>query len=280
MFESYLSRENCQGSECAFSNLFVWQTCYNIYWTEIYGFLIVKVKRDLTEFFLQPFGGKDEDLPKLIEALREYAGGEFMFAGIYEEGKTRLSTVFDEAEFIEDRDNWDYIYLRENLANLAGRKYHGKKNHVNAFVKEHPDYVYAPITPADYDECMAFGDTWCERRLSEDPSLVCEKCAIHEAFNNFEALGLRGGLIRLDGKVEAFSFGKKINDNTAVLHVEKANPEIRGLYAVINRDFAKNAWQDVTYLNREEDMGHEGLREAKESYKPEYMWKKYYLQVK
>ena len=158
---------------------------------------------------------------------------------------------------------------------LAGRKYHGKKNHCNAFVKEYPDYVYEEMNRSNIDECIAFGDMWCERRMGDDPSLVCEKCAIHEALNNFEALKLRGGVIRIGGKVEAFSFGEKINDNTAVLHVEKANPEIRGLYSVINRDFAKNAWGDVTYLNREEDMGIEGLRMAKESYKPEFMVKKY-----
>ena len=178
-------------------------------------------------------------------------------------------------EITDDRDNWDYVYLQQNLATLAGRKYHGKKNHCNAFVKEHPDYVYEEMNRSNIEECLAFGDMWCERRMSDDPSLVCEKCAIHEALDNFEALKLRGGVIRIDGKVEAFSFGEKINDDTAVLHVEKANPEIRGLYAVINRDFAKNAWGDVTYLNREEDMGHEGLRMAKESYKPEFMVKKY-----
>lgn len=112
-------------------------------------------------------------------------------------------------EFIEDRDNWDYVYLREKLASLSGRKYHGKKNHYNAFKKEYPDYVYEPIGPENYEECKAFGDEWCEKRVGEDESLRCEQCAIHEAIDNFEALGLRGGAIRVNGKIEAFSFGKK-----------------------------------------------------------------------
>lgn len=237
---------------------------------------MIKVKRDEVDFFLQPFGGRDEDLPKLFAEIKEYHSGKpFEIHGIYEDGKTRLEKAFPAMEFTEDRDNWDYVYLREKLANLSGRKYHGKKNHYNNFKKEYPDYVYEPIAPNNYEECKAFGDEWCEKRVGGDESLRCELCAIHEAIDNFEVLDLRGGVIRIDGKVEAFSFGKKINDDTAVLHVEKANPEYRGLYAAINKDFAKHAWSDVVYLNREEDMGHEGLRMAKESYNPEFMVKKY-----
>lgn len=237
LFESYLSRSDQRGSECAFTNLFVWQDCYGIYWTVVHDFLVIKVKRNEVDFFLQPFGGKDEDLPKLFAEIKEYHEGKpFEIHGIYDDGKERLAKAFPEMEFIEDRDNWDYVYLREKLASLSGRKYHGKKNHYNAFKKEYPDYVYEPIGPDNYEECKAFGDEWCEKRVGEDESLRCEQCAIHEAIDNFEALGLRGGAIRVNGKIEAFSFGKKINDDTAVLHVEKANPDIRGIYAAINKE--------------------------------------------
>jgi len=95
-----------------------------------------------------------------------------------------------------------------------------------------------------------------------------------------EVLGIKGGLIRINGQVEAFSFGEKINKETAVVHVEKANPNIRGLYTAINMLFAQNVFPEVTYLNREEDMGKEGLRTAKESYHPEFMVEKYNIVVK
>ena len=276
LFESYLSKPEQRGSECAFSNLFVWRDCYNIFWCVAHGFLIVKVKRNEVDFFLQPFGGKDEDLPLLMEELKEYHEGKpFRLHGIYECTKERFSRVFPELEFEEDRDNWDYIYLREKLAALSGRKYHGQKNHYNAFKKAYPDFVYEPITEENKAECLAFGEKWCDDRIDEDPTLICEKYAMQQAFSNFEALELRGGAIRINGKIEAFSFGKKINDDTAVLHVEKANGAIRGLYTAINKEFASHAWDDVTYLNREEDMGVEGLRKAKESYHPEFMFKKY-----
>lgn len=254
----------------------MWRDCYNIFWCIEHDFLLVKVKRNDIDFYLHPFGGKPEDFPKIIDEIKAYSKGEpFEIHGIYEAEKERLEKYLPDVEFIEDRDNWDYVYLREKLATLSGRKYHGQKNHYNAFKKANPDYVYEPITEANIAECLAFGEKWCDDRVHEDPSLVCEKYAIAQAFNNFAALELRGGAIRINGKIEAFSFGKKINDDTAVLHVEKANHEIRGLYTAINKEFAANAWSDVTYLNREEDMGHEGLRRAKESYHPEFMVKKY-----
>lgn len=154
LFESYLSRPDQRGSECAFTNLFVWQDCYGIYWTVVHDFLVIKVKRNEVDFFLQPFGGKDEDLPKLFAEIKEYHEGKpFEIHGIYDDGKERLAKAFPEMEFIEDRDNWDYVYLREKLASLSGRKYHGKKNHYNAFKKEYPDYVYEPIGPENYEEC-------------------------------------------------------------------------------------------------------------------------------
>ena len=276
-----MSNPMYRGSECAFSNLFVWRDCYNIYWCVAHGFLLIKVKRDNVDFFLPPIGGADEDLPLVLEKLREFSQGKpFEMHGIYEMTKERLAKVLPDAEFVEDRDNWDYIYLREKLATLSGRKYHGQKNHYNSFKKNYPDYVYEPIDGNNIAECLGFGEQWCDDRIAEDPSLICEKYAIRQALTNFDALGLRGGAIRVYGKIEAFSFGKKINDDTAVLHVEKANHEIRGLYTAINKEFAEHAWQDVTYINREEDMGHEGLRRAKESYHPEFMIKKYSLLVK
>ena len=92
---------------------------------------------------------------------------------------------------------------------------------------------------------------------------------------------LRGGLIRYDGKVQAFSFGEKmVNSDMAVIHVEKADPQVNGLFNIINRDFVRNAWPDVKYINREEDMGKPGLRRAKESLCPAFLVNKYNIIVK
>ena len=277
LFDSYLSQPERRGSECAFSNLFVWRDCYHIYWSIFRDFLLVRVKRNDVDFFLQPFGGRDEDLPLVLEELKAYEGHSFEMHGIYEDSKARFERIMPKLQFTEDRDNWDYVYLREKLATMSGRKLHGQKNHYNAFCKAYPQHVYEEISESNLHECMSFASAWCDWRALEDSSVGEERLAIHQALENFVALQLRGGLIRIDGRVQAFSFGSKINDDTAVLHVEKANPGIRGLYTAICKEFAQNAWGDVKYLNREEDMGHEGLRTAKQALHPEFMVQKYNL---
>ncbi|MEA5091886.1 hypothetical protein SDC9_12676 [bioreactor metagenome] len=282
IFDDYFSEKKYYGSECNFTTLFIWRKCYDVFWAISHGCLIIKVTVNDVTFVLPAFGGIDEDLPLVIDALKEYFQGQpFEIHGIYEETIERFKTFLPNiTEYQEDRDNWDYVYLREKLATLSGRKYHGKKNHVNSFRKEHPDYVYEPITLANKDECITFSDKWCESRLAEDESLKCEFCAIKEALNNFEVLNIEGGLIRINGEVEAFTFGEKQNDELVIVHVEKANPNIRGLYTVINQEFIQKNWIDVKYVNREEDMGKEGLRKAKESYNPEFMVKKYNTIIK
>ena len=215
-------------------------------------------------------------MPLIVNALKEYFGGPFEFHGIYESTMERFKRTMPEiTEYTEDRDNWDYVYDREKLATLSGRKYHSKKNHYNAFIKEHPDYVYEEINAANKDECIAFGKAWCAQRAETDPTIKCEACAIEEGLNNMEFLKISGGLIRLDGQVKAFTFWEKVSEHTAVVHVEKADPNVRGLFTAINKDFVQNAWPDVQFINREEDMGKEGLRKAKESYNPIFMVKKY-----
>ena len=228
-------------------------------------------------FVLPPFGGVNEDLPKVICALKQYFKGEpFEMHGIYEHTIERFQKYLPQVNtFTPDRDNWDYVYQRASLASLSGRKLHGKKNHYNQFIKDHPDFVYEPITLANKDECIAYGKQWVEERELTDPSIVAEYDAIREGLDNLEKLQLRGGLIRLDGQVKAFTFGERTGKNTAVIHVEKADPDIRGLYTAINKEYIAHEWPDVTYINREEDMGQGRAPGSQESYKPVFMVKKY-----
>ncbi|MGE4588864.1 MAG: DUF2156 domain-containing protein [Acidaminococcaceae bacterium] len=209
-----------QGSECTFTNLFVWRRCYRICWAISHEFLIIKVTRNDITFVLQPFGGDDKDLPAVIEELKKtFAGKSIEMRGIYEESIPLLKRCLTETtQFAEDRDNWDYVYLRDNLANLAGRKYHAKKNHANAFRKENPDYVFSAISEADITDCIAFADLWCEMKGQNEEGLRCELCALEEALNNFKNLNIRGALIRINGIVQAFTIGEKYNDDMAVIH--------------------------------------------------------------
>ena len=280
LFETYLNKPEHFGSECAFTNLYIWRDYYRTWWAEKYGFLLIKVELEGETYFLQPFGGRDEDLPLLAKEIREEQGGPFEFRGIYECSLERLSCLKGDRDFVENRDSWDYVYLQEDLATLRGRRYHGQKNHYNSFKRENPDYVFEMINPENFAECLNFGEEWCKARMDTDPSIIWEIRALQEAFVNFEALGLRGGAIRVNGKIEAFGFGKAINGEVCDENVEKANPDIRGLYAAIQTECAKYVWPDMKYINREEDIGLEGLRKAKEALHPAFKVKKYSLLVK
>ncbi|HIU64673.1 MAG TPA: DUF2156 domain-containing protein [Candidatus Avacidaminococcus intestinavium] len=281
IFDAYFTKGYYQGSECTFTNLFVWRTCYKIRWAISYNSLIIKVTRSNTTFILPPFGANPKDLPAIFAEIKESFHGEsFQVRGIYEEQVPILEEfLHPDHEIIEDRDNWDYVYDRDSLATLAGRKYHSKKNHVNAFRKEHPNYEFSIIKPTDIEECIAFADLWCEKKGLNDDGLRCELCAVEDALRHYDILEIKGGLIRINGKVEAFTIAENLNKDMAVVHFEKANADIRGLYTVINQDFVSNVLTDVKYINREEDMGIEGLRTAKESYKPVFMTKKYTLTI-
>lgn len=120
------------------------------------------------------------------ELKEEHQGKPFEMHGIYDFTKERFERVMPGLTYEEDRDNWDYVYLREKAATLSGRKLHGQKNHYNAFVKAHPDFVYEPITMDNMMECLNFGERRCDEHMAEDPSLLCEKYAIQEAFLSFE----------------------------------------------------------------------------------------------
>jgi len=141
--------------------------------------------------------------------------------------------------------------------------------------------MYMPLTEALVQDCIDNELEWCEKRNCDEVlDLRCEKFAIIEALLKFSYLELSGGVIMIGGKVEAFTFGEALNEDTAVIHVEKGNPDINGIYAVINQEYCVNNWESMQYINREEDMGIEGLRKAKESYYPVTLIEKYDVAVK
>ena len=258
----------------------MWRQCYKIRRAFDEHALYITAERDGEPFFLAPFVDEPSYLPQAIEKLVEltaFTGAANKICGIYAPIKAEIEAAFPgRFNFSEDRDNFDYMYLTENMISLSGRKLHGKKNHLNAFKREFPNHQYYPLTQEWVEPCLAFAAKWCERRPDkDDPSLQCEQCAIKHVLNNLANLPILGGVILVDGNVEAFSFGEFINEDTVLIHVEKANPEIRGLYAAINQQCCEHAWPNSKFLNREEDMGLEGLRRAKESYQPAYLLEKF-----
>ena len=179
--------------------------------------------------------------------------------------------------FTEDRDNFDYIYRREDLAELKGKKYHSKRNFINRFLQEYEgQWRYEPLDPGRHGgQILELHRLWCQRRA--DSIGAAEGCAVRQALEHFEALEMRGGVLYLRDEMAAFTMGCLAGD-TLTVQIEKAMADVPGAYPMINHQFVANAGTDFDYVNREEDMGIEGLRKAKLSYRPIELSVKYLLE--
>lgn len=285
LFDKYFRQRRYEGSESTFTNLYMWQDCYNIKWTVIDDFLCIKAKLEEMDYILPPYGATDQGIEKALDKLMEYFRENnfpFMMRAISPEMKETLESVYPgKFTFTEERDVFDYVYRAEDLINLAGRKYHRKRNHIKRFQKKYPEYQHVPLTKDLLDLCIINLKEWCLKKgCEEDESLLCERDATIKAFEAFDYLDYIGSVIFIDGNVEAFTFGEAVNEDTVLIHVEKANSEINGIYQVINQEFLKNNWAQMKYVNREEDLGVEGLRKSKESYYPVKMLIKYKAEIK
>jgi hypothetical protein len=185
--------------------------------------------------------------------------------------------------FEADRPNFDYVYDKTELIELKGKKFHGKKNHLNYFLNNY-DYEYAELTEDRADEAMAFIRAFNERKNLQDAHerelLEMEELAMKDVFLNLREVGYITGVILIDGKMEALSIGGRLGKKTVTVHVEKANTEFRGLYQAINNEYCKHLPDNISLVNREEDMGIAGLRKAKLSYQPVKLIEKNIIRLK
>ncbi|MDX9888116.1 MAG: phosphatidylglycerol lysyltransferase domain-containing protein [Anaerovoracaceae bacterium] len=187
-----------------------------------------------------------------------------------------------EMKYTDDRPNYDYLYLIQDMIDLKGRPYHGKKNHLNYFINNY-EHEYIELTSKHTDEAMEFIHEFNARKdvpPHEKIMLEMEAEAMQDVFENLEKVGYLAGAIRIDGKIEAIAIGGQLNRNTITEHVEKANVQYRGLYQMINHEFCKAVGKNFKFINREEDMGIPNLRKAKLSYKPVKLVEKYIITCK
>lgn len=277
---SFLHRSPPVTSELTFTNVFMWRHHYNFQWCLGENSLLIIGESDNGQpFALPPVGQKDLTLP--FRRLLDYLSGITPTPEIHRVPET-LAQRHAKAlslEIEEDRANSDYVYRTESLINLSGRKYHGKRNHLKQFRNRY-SYSYEPLNSKLIEDCLELEEQWCRlRSCLENPALLNEEQAIREALLHYQELDCRGAAISVDGKVVAFSLGEPLNPDTAVIHIEKANPEYPGSYAVINQEFCQHAWRDFTYINREQDLGEPGLQRAKLSYYPDHMSNKVTLRA-
>ena len=286
VFDIYLKACRPQTSELTFTNFFMWRGFYRFRYAIVDNFLCIAAVPDNFEpFCFMPLGRNGETpTVDILLKLKEYFfrnGWRLRFERV-DEYQTRFFEGLgnDKTVISLDRDNSDYLYLAENMISLKGKKFDGKRNHINKFKKQYT-YEYADLTESNIEDCIDIMERWCAERSCEEHGVYyCEKLANIELLRNFAFLGCKGALIKVDGRFEAFTVGEMLNDDTAVIHIEKADGRINGLYTFINQQFCEKQWSDCLYINREQDLGIEGLRKAKLSYNPEKIVNKYTVTFK
>lgn len=275
----YLSRHPLEASEYTFTNIFAYrvETAYNFKLSLLENNIIILKDSEPVSAFC-PVG--DSGVLDVLHEMFEYLGTDNKEPYLERVPGSFVSRYLkNNKDFIieEDRDQFDYLYNVRELAELRGRRFHDKKNLTNKFRNRY-EYEYLSLTHDLVGECLAFEDYWCEVRECEKHSgLKRERCAILEMLKNFRALNIKGGAIRTGGKIAAITLGEKFLHNTFVIHVEKANPDIPGLYQVINQEFLMHEAGGCSFVNREQDVGENGLRKAKLSYNPVDFVKKYII---
>lgn len=263
---------NC---DFAFANMCSWRFLYDSEFAIVDGFLLIRFmieeKGRKHQVYMFPVGNGDfRHIIALLEDDARANGHPLWILGVTPDEKNVLDQMFpSEFIYLTERDYYDYIYLRNDLQELKGKKYQAKRNHINKFSNKYR-YTYLPVTPDLVPKCMELECKWYkDNRTEEDAEdLEHEHRSMAFALAHFEELGLRGGALCVDGEIIAFTYGSAINHYTFGVHVEKADIRYDGVFTVINREFISRLPEQFLYINREEDLGIPGLRQSKLSYHP------------
>ncbi len=278
------NRAGREGCEYSFVNLYLWGKQlaarvgdYFTVFSHFYGH----------SMYLFPAG--QGDLRPVLEALRQDAGERgipFRMTAMTQQDCDDVEAAFPGVfQFTPDRDGCDYLYEVEHLAELKGKKYQQKRNHINRFLEAAPQWHAEEITPGLLPVCRQLLDRWYRTRLEEDPhsNFHLEQLATDRALRCYEALALEGLVLFNGEEPVAMTMGSRLSDTVFDVHFEKALGLYPGDYAMINQCFARyirDKYPEIRYLNREDDMGLPGLRKAKLSYHPDRMVEQFRCFVK
>ena len=256
-------------SEFTFANLYLFRHAHAYAVTMVGDAVVVTGSGyDGAPYVLPPLSG---DVGTAISQL--LAAGEALYGADDTFTARHLSDAT--LEIREDRDNFDYLYLRQELAELPGNRFHKKKNRISYFTTRHT-FTIERYTQDDLADCLDLLDIWRQGHIpTGSASLEAEAEATTEALALAGELGLAGLLIRVEGVVKGFMLGERLNSTTSVCHFEKADPFMEGVVQLLDREYNRLLFADCTYVNREQDLGEPGLREAKLSYHPVELVKKY-----
>ena len=284
LLNPYFDLVDYEACEYCFNTLYMWQHLYKTGYYIGDGFAVIVAEYEGNTFSILPLA-KKEDMPRVIKFVIDYFEKEqkkIYFRGITKEVVDYLKENYpDTFDYTAERDLFDYVYDGESMRELKGRKNVKKRNHINYFLKEYEGrFEYRLLDENDFDACLKLVEEWTSNKEENgqvDEEMEEELIGIKKLFNSFPVIKdkLKIAGIFIDGKLEAFTMGEYLNPNMALIHIEKANPSIRGLYPYINQQFLVNEFSDVEFVNREEDLGIEGLRKAKLSYHPVKFVEKY-----
>ena len=277
-----VSQTECRNCDLNFMNLMSWKFLYNTETTTYNGWQLFRFTNNGHRAYLIPIG--KGDLNTIIPVIMEDAKRQnvpFLMLGVCENNLTMLDEAMPGYFYATaDRDFTDYIYHRDSLATLSGKKLQPKRNHCNKFEAAYPDFVYEELTPNVFEECLNLEKQWTADKMAEyTPQMLHEmndeRRSLSYVFENWEHLGGQGALLRVKGQLVAFTYGAPINYDTFDVCVEKADTNFEGAFAMINREFVRHLPEQYSYINREEDLGIPGLRHSKISYHPAILLHKY-----
>ena len=274
-----VAAEDSRSADFNFGNIYMWDGAYHQLVTSLGGRMLTKLRWDRQPFFAFPIGSGP--LEPALDALAEFAGQRgypLAIRGITEEHRAQMEQCCPgRFVFTPDRDNFDYLYLAEKLATMGGKKLHGKRNFCNRFEKTH-SWEFRRLTRGLIPACMEMLGQWQAEFDTPPDGLEEEHGAIIRAFMRYDALELEGGALFAEGRLIGFTIGEVISSDTFDVHFEKAFASIPGAYPMVCREFTRQLLADhpqLVYLNREDDMGQDNLREAKLEYAPELLLAKY-----
>ncbi|MFL0196734.1 DUF2156 domain-containing protein [Clostridium sp. WILCCON 0269] len=284
IFDKYLINYNFNTSEYSFTSLIIWRKGCDIKYTIYEDTLIIK-KKDFNGnyHFMQPIGYTKNNVKNVVEKLIEYREKNtmtYLFKDVEETFLNDLKEAYGESIYVKpDTDNFDYIYTTEKLITLSGKKLHSKKNHYNYFTKTY-NYVVKDFYDLEVkSDIINAAEDWYKQKNICNEYLKYEFHGIEEIVFNMEKLNLKAMAVYVDNNIASFTIGEKVNPNMAIIHIEKGSSTIRGIYTFTNKTFVENYLSDVKYINREQDLGIEGLRKAKRSYQPVKMEEKYCISL-
>lgn len=284
IIDKYIYPYKFMSCEYSFTSLYIWKDACDIQYTIYKQALILKKKDfDGNYHFMQPLGYNKEDLGEIIEKLKAYREEnhmKYLFKDLEESFIEEFNALLNgKNEFYiqEDRDNFDYLYEAKKLMTFSGKKLHSKKNHYNSFTKTY-NYEVVEITDEKViNDVIDASQKWYEETDEKDIKLYYELLAIKNIVNNMDLLKLNGVAVYVDGKVAAFSIGECLSEKLAIIHIEKGDKNINGIYSFIAKTLVDTCFNDSEIINREQDMGIAGLRKSKMSYYPLKLEKKFIL---